>query len=111
MIFGEAVELARQGKLITRSGWNGKGMFIFIRPEDSLTVEFCVNTMKSLPPAVKEYLENRKTAIPVEKRLKAETPIKFTAYFCMKAADDSIVNGWLASQTDMLADDWQLFEP
>ena len=24
----------------------------------------------------------------------------------MKAADDSIVNGWLASQTDMLSNDW-----
>jgi hypothetical protein len=29
----------------------------------------------------------------------------------MKAADGSIVNGWLASQTDMLADDWVLVDP
>lgn len=32
--------------------------------------------------------------------------IKFDAYLCMKAADNTIVNGWLASQSDMLADDW-----
>ena len=29
----------------------------------------------------------------------------------MKAADGSVVNGWLASQTDMLADDWELVNP
>lgn len=36
--------------------------------------------------------------------------IKFTAYLCMKAADDTVVNGWLASQTDMLANDWVIVE-
>lgn len=34
--------------------------------------------------------------------------IKFTAYLCMKAADGTVVNGWLASQTDMLANDWMI---
>jgi hypothetical protein len=29
----------------------------------------------------------------------------------MKAADGSIVNGWLASQTDMLSEDWVLVDP
>jgi hypothetical protein len=29
----------------------------------------------------------------------------------MKAADGSIVNGWLASQTDILAEDWVLVNP
>jgi hypothetical protein len=28
----------------------------------------------------------------------------------MKAADESIVNGWLASQTDMLSEDWMVLE-
>jgi hypothetical protein len=26
----------------------------------------------------------------------------------MKAADGTVVNGWLASQTDMLANDWMI---
>lgn len=47
--FGEAVEHARAGKLIARIGWNGKGMFVFIRPSDELTVEMIVNKVKSLP--------------------------------------------------------------
>lgn len=39
-----------------------------------------------------------------------DVPVKFTAYLCMKAADGSIVNGWLASQTDMLAEDWTILD-
>jgi hypothetical protein len=34
--------------------------------------------------------------------------IKFSACLCMKAADGSIVNGWLASQADIITEDWYL---
>ena len=34
----------------------------------------------------------------------------FTPYICMKTADDSIVNGWSASQTDMTATDWVILK-
>lgn len=37
MKFGEALEAVKEGKLIARSGWNGKGMFVFQRPEDWLS--------------------------------------------------------------------------
>ena len=36
--------------------------------------------------------------------------VKVMPYITMKAADGSIVMGWLASQTDMLADDWVIVE-
>lgn len=104
MKFGEAIELVKQGKLVQRKGWNGKGMFIFQRPEDTLSVEVLVNNVKSLPKAVKDWYGQKSTHVP-------EDQIKFTAYLCMKAADDSIVNGWLASQTDMLSEDWQEVNP
>jgi len=32
---------------------------------------------------------------------------RFTPYICLWAADKSIVNGWLASQTNMLVTDWE----
>lgn len=102
--FGEAIELVKQGKLVARQGWNGKGMFIFQRPEDTLTTEFIIQKVKSLPIELKKYyarLDDKEH--PGKQGL---TPIKFTAYLCMKAADGTIVNGWLASQTDMLAEDW-----
>jgi hypothetical protein len=141
MVFGEAIELVKQGKLVTRQGWNGKRMFIFMRPEDSIPQEV-IGNIKSLPQAVKDYYGSF-TMVPAQHYGRAirdivsgqwvvphspdiprehwgkvisgqeftwyektEVKIKFTAYLCMKAADDTIVNGWLASQTDMLSDDW-----
>ena len=98
MNFGQAIEAVKAGSLVSRSGWNGKGMFIFQRPADSLSVDFIVEKVKSLPQSVKDYF----------KKSEPKTDVVFTAYLCMKAADGSIVNGWLASQTDMLAEDWGL---
>lgn len=106
MNFGEALELVKQGKLVTREGWNGKGMFIFQRPADELSPEMVVNVVKSLPRAVKDWVYNNGDLVPLANR---KDNIKFTAYLCMKAADNTIVNGWLASQTDMLSEDWKEF--
>ncbi len=99
MKFGEALEHVKKGCLVARKGWNGKGMFIFMRPCDTLTADFIINKVKSLPDALKKW---------VAEHHGENDEIKFTAYLCMKAADGTIVNGWLASQTDMLAEDWEL---
>lgn len=53
MKFGEALEAVKEGKLIARSGWNGKGMFVFQRPEDWLSTDMIVNRVKSLPDSFK----------------------------------------------------------
>jgi hypothetical protein len=98
--FGTALEAVKQGKLIAREGWNGKGMFVFQRPEDEIPANVILN-IKSLPSSVKDYLFNNPNG---------KESFKFTAYLCMKAADGSIVNGWLASQTDVLAEDWVILD-
>ena len=82
------------GCRIARQGWNGKNMYVFVRPGDTLSAQ-TVGVVKSLPESVKKDLLSS-----------GQTEFKFLPYFCMKAADGSIVNGWLASQTDMLSDDW-----
>lgn len=69
--------------------------------EDCLSTDMVVNKVKSLPDAVKKWVASKYGDSETDK-------IKFTAYLCMKAADDTIVNGWLASQTDMLATDWMI---
>lgn len=97
--FGQALESLKRGHLVARKGWNGKGMFIFMRPEDSLPTNMIVNQVKSLPESFKRWVANNHGDSETDR-------IKFTAYLCMKAADGTIVNGWLASQTDMLANDW-----
>lgn len=109
LTFGQAIEALKQGKLVARKGWNGKGMFLFMLPADKLSVETIVNFVKSLPGALKSHYkakfswtQNEATdGCGPDKEL-----VEFTAYICMKAADGSIVNGWLASQTDILAEDW-----
>ncbi|MBO2546100.1 DUF2829 domain-containing protein [Salegentibacter sp. BDJ18] len=108
LTYGEALEAAKKGKLIARKGWNGKGMFVFMRPADELSVDFVVNRVKSLPQSVKDYFTPYLSVHPTDSSLDAghATVVKFSAYLCMKAADNSIVNGWLASQTDMLSEDW-----
>lgn len=101
--FGQALESLKRGHLVARKGWNGKGMFIFMRPEDSLPTNMIVNQVKLLPESFKRWVANNHGDSETDR-------IKFTAYLCMKAADGTIVNGWLASQTDMLANDWVIVE-
>lgn len=100
--FGKALELLKEGKLVARKNWNGKGMFIFMRPADEIDETFIINKVKSLPSSYKEWVKNH----PSE-----NSKVNFNSYLCMKAANNEIVNGWLASQTDMLANDWMEINP
>ena len=95
MTFGMAIEAMKQGKKVARAGWNGKGMWLCIP---------LVEGPKEIPstgiwgkPNVEYAEQNGGT-------------VKVMPYITMKAADGSIVMGWLASQTDMLADDWVIVE-
>lgn len=109
--FGEAIEALKEGKLVAREGWNGKGMFIFQRPADELSVDFIVNKVKSLPQSLKDFYNSKYHNHDTDQEVaQSEVVVKFTAYLCMKAADGSIVNGWLASQTDVLATDWVILD-
>lgn len=103
MNFGQAIEAVKNGKLAAREGWNGKGMFIFMRPSCELDTDTVVNKVQSLPESVKKWVAENHGDSPTDK-------IKFSEYLCMKAADGTIVNGWLASQTDMLSEDWTIIE-
>ena len=100
--FGQAIGSLRGGFLVRREGWNGKGMFLFMRPWCVLDDKTIINDVKSLPYNFKEWVK----AHPNDARQRV-----FTEYICMKAADGTVVNGWLASQTDMLTGDWELVNP
>jgi hypothetical protein len=113
--FGQAIEAMKEGKRVARQGWNSKGMFIFQRPADELEIDIIIG-VKSLPQSVKDFFNASRQAMVDEepneerKNLIQSAKVKFGAYFCMYAADGSIVNGWLASQTDMLSDDWCILD-
>lgn len=90
--FGHAVHAMKAGKRVARAGWNGKGMWLAMTPGSSIPASAarsgaCLAKVQSEPGT--------------------ET-IEILPHIDMRAADGSVVVGWLASQTDMLADDWQV---
>lgn len=93
MTFGLAIEAAKQGFKIARAGWNGKGMFVVLM--DAL----------KLPPHSSQETGakvNDRTA----KYIGENTPLESQPYFAMWTAQGKWQPGWLASQADMLAEDW-----
>jgi hypothetical protein len=85
-----------------------------MRPADEIRIDIVVNNIKSLPKSVKDYYAQDITSghgvqVPRE-FIDEDDTVMFTAYLCMKAADGVIVNGWLASQTDMLSNDWIILD-
>jgi hypothetical protein len=84
MKFGEAVDLAKQGKKITRESWNGKGQFVYYQ-EGSV-----IDPTQARNPVLASF----------------EGPITIKPHLDLKTADGSIQIGWLASQSDVLTEDW-----
>lgn len=83
MNFGEAIEALKAGKRVARAGWNGKNMFLFLVPGSRFKV--------SRPPLLGIYPEG--------------TEIDYHPHIDMKTAQGYVVP-WLASQADILAEDW-----
>ena len=111
MNFGQALEAVKDGKLATFQGWKKQSQFIFMRPADKLHVRFVANVIKSLPQSVKDYYRQDCVdgdGAPLD--LEKDDVVKFTAYLCMKSTDGTIINGWTPSQSEMLLEDWELFE-
>lgn len=95
LTFGQAIEAAKQGHKIARAGWNGKNMWVVY-----------MSGMK-LPPYNTQDTA-RKVNDRTAKLVGEDTPLETLPYFAMWTADKKWLPGWLASQTDMLADDWMI---
>ena len=87
MNFGSALQALKHGQKVAREGWNGKGMFLFLVPGSVFTV--------NRAPLWGIYPEG--------------TEINYRPHIDMKTVDGEIVP-WVASQTDLLADDWCIVE-
>lgn len=86
--FGEAIEALKQGKKVARKGWNGNGMYLWLKPAATIKAEWCKD------PILKDIAEAN------------GGEVEALGTICMKTADGKILTGWLASQTDMLLEDW-----
>lgn len=99
MTFDKALKALNNGAFVARFGWNGKGMFIY-------KVEASDHARHLLRDRCKDAIEY---AFAHDNKIHHEQEaVHINAHIDMKAADGSIVVGWLASQTDMQADDWYI---
>lgn len=85
MTFGEAIDHLKNGDRVARAGWNGKGMWLAYMP----------------PVTIPEGMVNGRT-----KKFVPVGDLVVGGYVVMWTAAGVWQPGWLASQADMLADDW-----
>lgn len=82
--FGLAIEAAKKGKKISRAGWNGKGQYVQLAT--------CIS-----------YTDPAGAVVNAEHKAIGNQALAFVG-------TSGVQMGWLASQADMLADDWTIVE-
>lgn len=87
--FGDAVAALKEGLRVARSGWNGKGMFLYYVPENKY------------PASRNEH----GTMVGVFE----DDMIPYREYIALKTVDNQVVP-WTPSISDALAEDWQIVE-
>ena len=81
--FGQALDAIKAGKRIARTGWNGKGMFVYFVPPASYPVQ---------TGAAKAHFGDG-------------AMVPYNAYMAIKNVDET-VSTWVPSVNDCLATDW-----
>lgn len=84
MTFGEAIDRAKEGARIARAGWNGKNQYVEIATSISYK-----NRNGDIVNAEHDAIGNQAFAF---------------------VGTSGVQLGWLASQADMLANDWRVVE-
>lgn len=85
MNFGQAIEALKQGRKVARTGWNGKGMFVYY-------------VAAAAYPASNNPKGTMRGVFPGDM-------VPYRDYIAMKTVDNQVVP-WTASQSDVLAEDW-----
>ena len=91
MDFGRALHALKSGDRVTRAGWNGKGMFLILVPGSTFPVTADRPLGKAMPERVGLMMDYR-------------------PHVDMFTAQGDMVP-WICSQSDMLADDWEVLPP
>jgi hypothetical protein len=85
MPFGLAIEAVKRGERVARTGWNGKGMFVYFVP---------ANAYPAQTGAAKAFFGDGAL-------------VPYNAYLALKGVDGT-VSTWVPSINDTLADDWSI---
>jgi uncharacterized protein DUF2829 len=86
MNFGQAIEALKQGKRVSRSGWNGKGMFLILIPGSKIPVSADRPLGQAAPELVGKTID-------------------YQPHIDIWTAQETLVP-WIPSQSDVLAEDW-----
>ena len=86
MDFGTALAHLKNGRRVSRDGWNGHGMFVFLVPGSVITVHGDRPLGKAMPDLIGHE-------------------VAYRPHLDMKTVDGQVVP-WAASQSDLLAEDW-----
>lgn len=83
--FGWAIECLKEGLQVRRAGWNGKGMWLVLQSGSSVILRegSCYHNAGLREVIIDPHID-------------------------MYTAGGTMQPGWLASQADMLASDWQI---
>ena len=95
MDFGDAIRALKTGKRVARGGWNGKGMWLSLSgmPHQTRLVSH------------RDFWSEHNAAFAA---MQPDGMARVLPSVTMRTADGAILMGWLASQSDMLAEDWEI---
>jgi hypothetical protein len=96
MTFGQAIEAMKQGKRVARKRWNDNSVFLWIVPAEKIYVDECADGI------------SEKIAKDNEGEILMLGAIRM--YTHTENGRRAILTGWLASQSDMLSEDWEIVQ-
>lgn len=91
MDFGQAIEALKNGERVARAGWNGKRMWLCHMPATTIAHDLINGRTRRHLDAAGENGD-----------------LSVGGYIVMWTAQGVWQPGWLASQADMLAEDWKV---
>lgn len=94
MTFGDALEILKMGGRVARKGWNGKNMYVFLATDVEFKTDADLSEFN--PDRIAECADQN--MVPVSNML------------VLRTAQGTLQPGWLATQSDMLAEDWVSLE-
>jgi len=94
--FGAAISALKTGRRVTRAGWNGRGMYLWLMPAATVKAEWCRE------PHLKQIAEANGGEVECLGSIRM-----FTVNAQGRRA---VLTGWLASQADILAEDWEILD-
>jgi hypothetical protein len=102
MTFSEALEQLKQGKKLKRRNWNGKNQFIFLIHGENIQTAYSA--------WMSDYWTDDDPDDDILSHFIGKSDISLPDLLAIKTTSNQLQLGWLASQADMLSNDWEVVE-